>query len=63
MGHIAPQHDGSYLFDVHYSSSSWLYDQVLAARGELTIVEPAELRAGLAPYASILLEQPSFTRA
>ncbi|MDM8302308.1 WYL domain-containing protein [Collinsella tanakaei] len=63
VGRIAPQHDGSYLFDVHYSSSSWLYDQVLAAGGELTIVEPAELRAGLAPYASILLEQPAVTRA
>ncbi len=63
VGRIAPQHDGSYLFDVHYSSSSWLYDQVLAAGGELTIVEPAELRAGLAPYASTLLEQPSATQA
>lgn len=52
VGHIAPQPDGSYLFDVHYSSRPWLYDQVLAAGGTLVIVEPADLRAGLAPYAS-----------
>lgn len=63
VGHISPQRDGSYLFDVHYSSSSWLYDQVIAAGGELAIVEPSELRAGLATYASTLLEQPSVIKA
>lgn len=51
---IEPHEDGSMAFSLYYSSESWLFDQVLAAAGELELIEPAELRERLVAYGANL---------
>ena len=55
IGKIEARDDGSYAFTLYYSSKRWLFDQVLAAGGNLQIVEPQGLRGELRAYATELL--------
>lgn len=55
IGQIEARDDGSCAFTLYYSSKRWLFDQVLAAGGNLQIVEPRKLRDELRAYAAELL--------
>lgn len=55
IGQIEARVDGSCLFTLYFSSRRWLFDQVLAAGGNLQIVEPREFRDELRVYAAELL--------
>ncbi len=51
------QADGSVVARVNYTSATWLFDQVLAAGGEIEILEPVELRSELVAHGEKLLQE------
>ena len=52
---IEEQSDETVLLEISLVSKPWLFDQVLAAAGNLQILEPQLLRAELTSYAQQLI--------
>lgn len=57
LGETDDSADGPVTAEVSYASESWLLDQVLAAGGDILIVEPPELRERLAERGRALLSE------
>jgi predicted DNA-binding transcriptional regulator YafY len=52
-----PLADGSALRDIPVGSDEWLVSEILSKRGEAVVLEPAELRTGIAARARKLAKE------